>query len=305
MHLRCAYCQLDLNLVHFQAGAQLVTSICDICQLRGWQPAQFSNQQLAFEAQAQGWTLLGLPASVSEQPAPLKLTRQQRQSCAGLVASFDALPDFWQTPARQQQFYQRIIQWQDHPLLAFTGNVPRDLRQLGCEVTGLFDKNTLDFTTRTRVREYYQFRCQYCGRYGDSVDHKEPVALSNDNSWDNLTLSCRECNRLKGDMPYAQFQQWNQEIAGLSQQLVADETALHRLTERQRKLQQRLAAQRHLQMDIQAPALQQLRQEIKIVQGLLDGTDSDYQKRIQLRHDYITSHYQVWRLAQAAARFTR
>lgn len=301
MHLHCAYCQLDLNLQHFQASAQVLTSICDVCQSRGLKPAAFPNQQIAYLAAARQWSFLGLPGQLqAAQPAILKLTRQQRKACTSLLNSFDVLPADWQTPTRRQQFYQEVIRWQDQPDFMLTGNVPVDLKRLGCDTTGLFDKNTLDYATRARVREYYQHQCQYCGRYGDSVDHKNPVALSNDNRWENLTLACRECNRLKGDMPYQLFVDWNQELRPLLNQLVAGERTLQRLDDQQRQLQNKLAAQRHLTGEITNPHLQGLRQQIKLVQGLRDGEDSDYQKLIQLRHDYIISKFQIWQLAQAA-----
>ncbi|WP_164508167.1 HNH endonuclease [Lapidilactobacillus wuchangensis] len=301
MHLRCAYCQLDLNLHHYQASAEVVTSICDLCQSRSLKPAAFQNQQVAYFAAARKWLFLGLPTQLQSASQPvLQLTRQQRKACTSLLNSFDALPAAWQTTGRRQQFYQEVIRWQDQPDFELTGNVPVDLKRLGCDTTGLFDKNTLDYTTRARVREYYQHQCQYCGRYGDSVDHKNPVALSNDNRWENLTLSCRECNRLKGDMPYQLFVDWNQELQPLLRQLVASEQALQRLDEQQRQLQNQLAAQRHLTGEVTNPQLQAIRQQIKVVQGLRDGEDSDYQKLIQLRHDYIISKFQIWQLQQVA-----
>lgn len=301
MHLRCAYCQLDLNLQHFQVGTTVVTSVCDLCQKRGLQPANFSNQQISYFAAARQWTFLGLPQELQMKPMPatLQLTREQRKSCMSLINSFDALPADWQTVDRRQQFYAELIRWQDQPSFIFTGNLPTDLSKLGCDTTGLFDKNTLSYTTRARVREFYHYQCQYCGRYGDSVDHKNPVTLSNDNSWENLTLSCRECNRLKGDMPYDLFVRWNRELSILLPQLVHSEQTLQRLTTQQQHLQNQLAAQRHLTGAVTSPRLNALRQEIKLVQGLRDGEDSDYQKLIQLRHDYIISKFRVWQLRQS------
>lgn len=44
--------------------------------------------------------------------------------------------------------------------------------------------------------------CQYCGKKAPGVvleiDHKVPVSRGGDNSMDNLTTSCFDCNRGKG-----------------------------------------------------------------------------------------------------------
>ncbi|WP_461218677.1 HNH endonuclease [Lapidilactobacillus salsurivasis] len=306
MKLRCAYCGLDLNEQHFQVSATALTSICDLCQQRGLQPGQWANPQIAALAQARSGQFLGqselapaIPITPDlARPQPLALNKQQRRACASVINAFDALTVAWQTPARRRDFYQRIIGWQDQPQANLTGDLPQDLRHLGCDTTGLFDKNDLDYATRQRVREQFGYRCQYCGRYGDSVDHKDPVALSADNRRANLTLACRECNRLKGDMPYALFVQWNQEVAPLLRKLAAAQRTLTALRQRQERVQAKLAVEQHLHGQVKAPAAQALRQQIKLLQGLRDGENSQYQKWIKLRHDYVISHYQAWLLAE-------
>ncbi|MFC6314671.1 HNH endonuclease [Lapidilactobacillus achengensis] len=300
MKLRCAYCGLDLNEQHFQVSATALTSICDLCRQRGIKPGQWANAQIAALAQARSGQFLGQSELAPDlpQPQPLALNKQQRRACASLINAFDALTVVWQTPARRQDFYQRIIGWQDQPQANLTGDLPQDLRRLGCDITGLFDKNDLDYATRQRVREQFGYRCQYCGRYGDSVDHKDPVALSADNRRANLTLACRECNRLKGDMPYTLFVQWNQEVTPLLRKLAAAERTLTALRQRQERVQAKLAVEQHLYGQVKAPAAQALRQQIKLLQGLRDGENSQYQKWIKLRHDYVISHYQAWLLAE-------
>ena len=300
MRIRCQYCRLNLAEEHFYLGKKQLTSICDICQTRGLLIGNFANLQSLGLAMARQWVYLGLPDNFNqEQLIALTLTKAERKSCNSLIDSFDVLPGSWQDQSLRFQFYQHVIKWQNQPdTVKLTGNFPIDLENLGCDTTAIFDKNNLDYTTRLYIREKYHYVCQYCGRYGDSVDHKDPVSLSDDNSLDNLTLSCRECNKLKGSMPYQQFVQWNNEILATLNKLRRYQQTIERLTQRQKKLQSQLAVARHLASSEQAANLQPLRRQIKVLQGLLDGENSDYQKLIQIRHDYIISHYVTWQLEQ-------
>jgi 5-methylcytosine-specific restriction endonuclease McrA len=43
--------------------------------------------------------------------------------------------------------------------------------------------------------------CAYCGEPGVDADHIEPLSAGGLNEWENLTGSCRECNRSKRDKP--------------------------------------------------------------------------------------------------------
>lgn len=300
MRIRCQYCRLNLAEEHFYLGKKQLTSICDICQTRGLLIGNFANLQSLGLAMARQWVYLGLPDNFNqEQLIALTLTKAERKGCNSLIDSFDVLPGSWQDQSLRFQFYQHVIKWQNQPdTVKLTGNFPIDLENLGCDTTTIFDKNNLDYTTRLYIREKYHYVCQYCGRYGDSVDHKDPVSLSDDNSLDNLTLSCRECNKLKGSMPYQQFVQWNNEIPATLNKLRRYQQTIERLTQRQKKLQSQLAVARHLASSEQAANLQPLRRQIKVLQGLLDGENSDYQKLIQIRHDYIISHYVTWQLEQ-------
>lgn len=300
MRIRCQYCRLNLAEEHFYLGKKQLTSICDICQTRGLLIGNFANLQSLGLAMARQWVYLGLPDNFNqEQLIALTLTKAEHKSCNSLIDSFDVLPGSWQDQSLRFQFYQHVIKWQNQPdAVKLTGNFPIDLENLGCDTTAIFDKNNLDYTTRLYIREKYHYVCQYCGRYGDSVDHKDPVSLSDDNSLDNLTLSCRECNKLKGSMPYQQFVQWNNEIPATLNKLRRYQQTIERLTQRQKKLQSQLAVARHLASSEQAANLRPLRRQIKVLQGLLDGENSDYQKLIQIRHDYIISHYVTWQLEQ-------
>ncbi|WP_125604821.1 HNH endonuclease [Lapidilactobacillus bayanensis] len=303
MRLRCQYCRLNLTEEHFYLGQQQLTSICDICQSRGLLIGDFVNQQSLVLATARQWVYLGLPENIarktSTQQVKLSLTKQERKACNSLIDSFDVLPGSWRKQALRQQFYQHVIAWQNRPeAVNLTGNFPIDLENLGCDTTTIFDKNNLDYTTRVYIREKYHYQCQYCGRYGDSVDHKDPVTLSDDNSLANLILSCRECNKLKGSMPYQQFVEWNQEVPATLAKLRQYQQTIERLTRQQKKLQTQLAVARHLTVSVQDRKLVGLRRKIKVLQGLLDGENSDYQKLIRVRHDYIISHYATWKLEQ-------
>lgn len=45
------------------------------------------------------------------------------------------------------------------------------------------------------VRDDY--RCQYCGRGADSIDHVLPRSRGGGDGWDNLAAACRSCNSAK------------------------------------------------------------------------------------------------------------
>jgi 5-methylcytosine-specific restriction endonuclease McrA len=43
------------------------------------------------------------------------------------------------------------------------------------------------------------YRCQYCGRHADSIDHIVPRSRGGRDVWDNLAAACRPCNSAKRD----------------------------------------------------------------------------------------------------------
>ena len=41
------------------------------------------------------------------------------------------------------------------------------------------------------------YRCAYCGKYGDTIDHVVPQALGGEDSWTNCVCACTFCNGFK------------------------------------------------------------------------------------------------------------
>jgi 5-methylcytosine-specific restriction endonuclease McrA len=41
--------------------------------------------------------------------------------------------------------------------------------------------------------------CQYCGKYGNTIDHIVPRAKGGKHEWTNVTTACSPCNQRKGD----------------------------------------------------------------------------------------------------------
>jgi len=89
----------------------------------------------------------------------------------------------------------------------------------------------LDLKRRKRlynidVKEWYRiikivferdnFTCAYCKRVGGKLeaDHIVPISKGGTNDFDNLTTSCRKCNRQKKDKSVEQFLAWRAEIYG-------------------------------------------------------------------------------------------
>jgi HNH endonuclease len=59
--------------------------------------------------------------------------------------------------------------------------------------------------TRQQVREFFQFRCGYCGvsesEYGATmtIDHYQPVSRGGSDETENLVYCCHACNEFKSD----------------------------------------------------------------------------------------------------------
>ena len=43
------------------------------------------------------------------------------------------------------------------------------------------------------------YKCAYCGRTADTIDHLVPVSKGGVSSWDNCIACCRACNLRKAD----------------------------------------------------------------------------------------------------------
>lgn len=54
--------------------------------------------------------------------------------------------------------------------------------------------------------------CAYCQgpleTFGSAVDHIMPLARGGSHTLDNLTVTCQPCNRAKGDLTRAEFEEW-------------------------------------------------------------------------------------------------
>ncbi|KRM33181.1 hypothetical protein FC83_GL003262 [Agrilactobacillus composti DSM 18527 = JCM 14202] len=273
---------------YFQQDTQL-SSLCAICVQRGQDPKAFFNGDVYYLAQAQQRPYLGLTEPTA-QPK-LRLSKKQRRFITTLLQNFATSPAIVHQVVPLSALAKQVILLEDGELpLPDTGVFNDVMAYLGFELGSLFHQNQLDYTTRQLIREKYQHTCQYCGRRGDSVDHKDPVFVSQDNSLANLTLACQECNRLKGDMPYALFQRLNAQIKPLNQALVGFENTLNNLQQMINTNRHTLAAQQHLTSDPSAPVLEPFRRKAKDLQFVYDSVQSDYQKRIQLRHDFIVSN---------------
>lgn len=70
------------------------------------------------------------------------------------------------------------------------------------------------------------YTCQYCGRIAEHIDHVIPLSKGGSCKYDNLVLSCKRCNLMKGDatpdeakMPLVRdFPETDEKWTGLSEQ---------------------------------------------------------------------------------------
>jgi hypothetical protein len=59
---------------------------------------------------------------------------------------------------------------------------------------------------KQRILERDKNTCQYCGRYGDTIDHVIPQSKYKIHTTDEIVVcACKRCNSLKGDMPVHVF----------------------------------------------------------------------------------------------------
>ena len=61
----------------------------------------------------------------------------------------------------------------------------------------------------TKLRDFifqkYNYKCVYCGKKGEEIEHIVPKSKGGTNSIENLTLSCRKCNIAKGNLTLEAF----------------------------------------------------------------------------------------------------
>lgn len=75
---------------------------------------------------------------------------------------------------------------------------------------GIISKNViLLFYTKSIIRkmvlERDQFTCHYCGKFGDTIDHKIPKMKNGVSTLENCVCACYSCNQKKGITDYNFF----------------------------------------------------------------------------------------------------
>lgn len=58
---------------------------------------------------------------------------------------------------------------------------------------------------RVLVFERDNYLCHYCGRGGDTIDHKIPKSKGGLNTPRNCVCACKKCNRKKADIEYEKY----------------------------------------------------------------------------------------------------
>ena len=301
MKFQCSACGLRINAKHFkQAGLvnPKLTSICDLCIQRGEVPENFANIAVKVFAQCLLFTFVGKDED-NGNTYFLVAKNDVRKRYEAFIQDYDG-NELAQQQLATHDFNQAVIdsetgQTDFVPSSEFT--FAENLSRLGLSVD--FKLNEVDYIDRERIRAKYHYRCQYCGRRGRSVDHKDPVSLSHNNDFDNLILSCTECNRIKSNMPYKLFVSLNNEIPEVNQKLVKYEDALATLKGEFEERRRELAAKMHLKGVVNDPELDQIRKQNKKLQDAIDSLESDYTDLRSLREQHFMTG---WKLAQVNAK---
>lgn len=286
-----------MDSLHFKQPGLMnpkLTSICDICLQRGKNAEDFCNNPIEIFAKALLYTFVGKDGDQQSQDF-IVATKQDRKHYEAFLQDYDG-NELAEQQLPRKKFNEAVIKSEDGSI-NYVPDQGRDfqynLEQLGLKVD--FQLNEVDFIDRERVRAKYHYRCQYCGRRGHSVDHKDPVSLSHNNDFDNLILSCSECNRIKSNMPFKLFKQLNDQIPEINKKLVKYENALGTLQEEFERRRRMLAGKMHLKGVVNDPELNAIRQQNKKLQDAIDSLQSDYDSVRKMRESYFNTG---WKIAQ-------
>lgn len=256
-----------------------LTSICDICLARSLEPDNYENPVVENISQVMLYGFVGKKNTGCVDPNAVDsyiVKSDNRRQYESFIQDYDGNEVALQQLPRED-FNKAIIKSEDGKI-DYIPNSNVDfainMEKMGIEVD--FSLNEVDFVDRERIRHKYNYRCQYCGRRGTSVDHKDPVSLSHNNSFDNLILSCSECNRIKSNMPYALFTKLNDQLDTVNKKLVKYEDALASLKGEFQEAKRDLAGKVHLKGVVNDPELNAIRKQNKKLQDAIDSMQSDY-----------------------------
>lgn len=82
---------------------------------------------------------------------------------------------------------------------------PRSPQRCTVTVIGASSVRYLHTTERAKMAEYFKSRCAYCGNpltydnRGVVVEHYRPVSKGGESTYENLVISCRQCNQSKSN----------------------------------------------------------------------------------------------------------
>ncbi|GAA3630557.1 HNH endonuclease signature motif containing protein [Lactobacillus hamsteri] len=295
MKFQCSSCGLRMDSLHFKQPGLMnpkLTSICDICLQRGEIAEDYANNAVATFAEALLYNFVGKDGDDEEKDFFVK-TKQDRKHYEAFLQDYDG-NELAEQQLDRKDFNAAIIK-SENGEIDYVPDQGRDfqynLEQLGLKVD--FQLNEVDYINRERIRAKYHYRCQYCGRRGHSVDHKDPVSLSHNNSLDNLILSCSECNRIKSNMPFKLFKKLNDHISDINKKLVKYENALGTLQGEFERHRRELAVKMHLKGVVNDPELNAIRKQNKKLQDAIDSLQSDYDSLRKMRESYFNTGWKI------------
>lgn len=298
MKFQCSACGLRLDSLHFKEEGLMntrLTSVCDICLQRGQEAENYENQVVSTFANALLYSFRGKETGQEDSnPEFFVKTKQLRKKYEAFIQDYDGNELATQQIDRST-FNEAVIKSEKGEMPAPDQGIEfqKNLKNLGLDIN--FQLNKVDYIDRERIRAKYKYRCQYCGRRGNSVDHKDPVSLSQNNQLDNLILSCSECNRIKSNMPYKLFIELNDQIQAINSKLVKYENSLSTLKGEFENRRRTIAAKMHLKGVVTDPELDALRKQNKLLQDAIDSLESDYDTLREVREKHFTNG---WKIAQ-------
>ena len=109
--------------------------------------------------------------------------------------------------------YGRFVKWAAVERFTFEENIVEEYRDFKKQMvdTRLYTQDINEWKKISKiVFERDSYTCRYCSQIGNllEVDHIVPLSKGGNNDLENLTTSCRKCNRQKKDKTVDEFMTW-------------------------------------------------------------------------------------------------
>lgn len=112
-----------------------------------------------------------------------------------------------------KSYKSKFIRWAAIQRMTYQDDIDDEYREFQEEIMNKRLYNTDNKLWKRISKEVFvrdNYTCKYCGQVGGllEVDHVVPISKGGTNEIENLTTSCRRCNRQKKDKTLTEFLEW-------------------------------------------------------------------------------------------------